>query len=69
MSDKRDAVVDAFKKAFQLAADMKVNVKVVPPTVPPPKSPYVIRMEIMSFEEVGSYLNATEESRSINHVR
>lgn len=68
MSDKRDAVVDAFKKAFQLAADMKVNVKVVPPTVPPPKSPYVIRIEILSFEEVGSYLNHVDEKRSTNHV-
>lgn len=35
--------------------------KVVPPTVPPPKHSYVVRMEIMSFEDVGSYLNQVDE--------
>lgn len=68
MSDNRLLVVDAFRRAFALATELGVNVKVVPPTVPPPKHPYVVRMEIMSFEDVGSYLNQTDENRSTNHV-
>ena len=61
MSDNRLLVVDAFRRAFSLATELGVNVKVVPPTVPLPKYPYVVRMEIMSFEDVGSYLNQVDE--------